>query len=91
VYGGDPLTVTIEDVIAANGPRLPAFEDSQREFKTGMVAIVLNGAEPSRPLLENLQGIRDEWVHYWSKTTGGVASMRTDIEGPPQQAPGQGR
>ncbi len=91
VYRGEPLTVTIEDVIAANGPRLPAFEDSQKEFKTGMVAIVLNGAEPSSMLLENLTGIRDEWVHYWSKTTGGVASMQTDIVRSPQPAPEQGR
>ena len=53
----------------------------QREFKTGMVAIVMNGAEPSRMLLENLEGIRREWLRYWSKTTGGVSSMRTDIEG----------
>jgi hypothetical protein len=80
VYRGDPLTVTIEDVIAANGPRLPVFEDSQKEFKTGMVGIVLHGQEPSPMLLENLQGIRDEWVAYWYKTTGGVSSMRTDIE-----------
>lgn len=81
VYRGDPLTVTIQDVTAANGPRVPAFEDSQKEFKTGMVAMVLHGAEPSRMLLENLQGIRDEWVRYWSRTTGGVSTMRTDIEG----------
>jgi len=46
-----------------------------------MVAIVLHGAEPNPVLLENLRGIRDEWIRYWSKTTGGVSSMRTDIEG----------
>ncbi len=91
VYRGDPLTVTIEDVIAANGPRLPAFEDSQKEFKTGMVGIVLHGQAPSTMLLENLRGIRDEWVHYWSKTTGGVSTMRTDIGRAPEPAPGQGR
>lgn len=88
VYPGDPLTVTIEDVIAADGPRLPPFEDSQKEFKTGMVAIVLHGERPSRMLLENLQGIRDEWVRFWSNTTGGVSTMRTDIVPPSERGPG---
>lgn len=81
VYRGDPIMVTIEDVIAANGPRLPAFENSQKEFRTGMVGIVLHGAEPSPMLLVNLAGIRDEWIRYWSRTTGGVSVMRTDIAG----------
>ncbi len=78
VYKGEPLRFSIEDVIAYTGPRLPAFDDAQREYSTAMVAVVLDGQSPSPELLERLEGIRLAWIDYWSKTTGGLSTMRTE-------------
>ncbi|HEX7051148.1 MAG TPA: hypothetical protein VF188_13150, partial [Longimicrobiales bacterium] len=80
VYTGDKVTITIEDFIAANGQRWPPFEESQRQFNTGFVGIVLNGQEPSPELIERMNGIRETWIDYWSKATGGVATMTATVE-----------
>ena len=62
LYKGDRAKVTVEDVIASLGPRQPDFEPSQEEFNTGVVAVVLNGASPSRELIEQANAIGKGWI-----------------------------
>jgi len=67
--------VTIQDVIAAEGPRLPDADHSQRKFNTGIVVVVERGQTPSRELMEQANGIRQQWIEFWQTTTGHRASM----------------
>ncbi len=75
IFRADRVKVTIQDVIAAEGPRSPAFADSQRKFNTGMVLVVQHGTTPSRALIESVNGIRPKWIDYWAITTGRRSSM----------------
>ena len=75
IFKADRTKVTIQDVMAAEGPRLPAVDKSQRQFNTGMVIVVQHGAKPSRELMERTEAIRKLWIEYFSITTGHRASM----------------
>lgn len=75
VFKGDRTKLTIRDVIAAEGQRLPGFDHSQREFNAGIVVVVEHGRKPSRELIERANGIRQQWIEYWSITTGHRATM----------------
>jgi len=75
VFRAERTKVTIQDVIAAAGPRLPDVDHSQRKFNTGIVGVVEHGRRPSRELLERANGIRQQWMEYWETTTGHRASM----------------
>ena len=75
ILKADRTKVTIQDVIAAEGPRSPAVDKSQRQFNTGMVVVVQHGAKPSPELLERTEAIRRLWIEYFSITTGHRASM----------------
>jgi hypothetical protein len=75
VFKADRTKITVQDVIAAEGPRQPDVDHSQREFNTGMVLIVEHGKQPSKDLIERVNGIRKQWIEYWSITTGHRASM----------------
>jgi hypothetical protein len=77
IFKADRVKVTVQDVIAVEGPRVPAVDQSQKKFNTGMVVIVENGAKPSRELLERTHGIAKQWIDYWETTTGHRASMTT--------------
>jgi hypothetical protein len=70
--------VTIQDVIAVEGPRLPDIDHAQREFNTGIVVVVEHGQNPSHELIERANGIRQKWIDYWETTTGHRASMTAD-------------
>ena len=75
IFKADRTKVTIQDVIAAEGPREPGADKSQRQFNTGMVMVVEHGKKPSAELLERTEGIRKQWIKYWPITTGRRASM----------------
>jgi hypothetical protein len=75
VFKADRTKVTIYDVIAAEGKRLPDFHHSQRKFNTGIVLVVEHGQNPSRELIERANGIRLQWIRYWTTTTGHRALM----------------
>lgn len=78
VYKGDRTKVTISDVIAAEGTRSPASGQAQKAFNTGIVAVVMHGATPSKELLERANAIRERWMDYWSITTGRRSTMTTN-------------
>ena len=75
IFKADRTKVTIQDVIAAEGERSPGVDKSQRQFNTGMVMVVQYGEKPSSELVERTNGIRNQWIEYFSITTGRRASM----------------
>jgi len=67
--------ITIQDVIAAEGPRLPDVDHAQKNFNTGFVLVVEHGKTPSQELTERVNGIRLRWMDYWTTTTGHRSTM----------------
>jgi len=75
IYKADRTKITIQDVITAEGPRLPAVDQAQKNFNTGMVMVVEHGKAPSSKLIESVNGIRERWIDYWTTTTGHRSTM----------------
>jgi hypothetical protein len=75
IFKAERTRVSMQDVIAAEGPRSPDVDHSQRKFNTGIVVVVEHGRSPSPEILEQAAAIRQQWVQYWETTTGHRASM----------------
>jgi hypothetical protein len=75
MFKADRTKITLQDVIAVEGPRLPDVEHSQKAFNTGLVLVVEHGKTPSRELIERVNGIRLRWIDYWTTTTGHRSTM----------------
>ncbi|HKO20719.1 MAG TPA: hypothetical protein VJU82_17730 [Acidobacteriaceae bacterium] len=78
IYQADRTKITINDVIAAEGPRLPDVDHAQKHFNTGMVIVLEHGHKPPPELLERVEGIRLRWMDYWQTTTGHRSDMTTN-------------
>ena len=78
IYKADRTKVTINDVIAAEGPRMPDVDHAQKNFNTGMVIVLEHGHKVPPELLERVEGIRMRWMDYWQTTTGHRSTMTTD-------------
>lgn len=78
IFRADKVAVTVEDVIAAEGPRMPDADHSQRRFNTGIVVMVEHKRRPSPKLLSEAEGIRRQWIDYWRVVTGHRSSMTTN-------------
>jgi hypothetical protein len=75
IFKADRTKITIQDVIAVEGPRLPDVEHAQKNFNTGMVMVVEHGKRPSPELIERTGGIREQWMDYWATSTGHRSAM----------------
>jgi hypothetical protein len=78
IYKADRTKITVQDVIAQEGPRLPDVDHAQKAFNTGMVVVVEHGKTPSKELLDRTDGIRLRWMDYWETTTGHRSTMTTN-------------
>lgn len=78
IFKADRTKITIQDVIAAEGPRLPDVEHAQKNFNTGMVMVVEHGKAPSAELIERTNGIRERWMDYWTTVTGHRSTMTAE-------------
>jgi hypothetical protein len=78
IFKADRTKITIQDVVAVEGPRMPAVDQAQKNFNTGMVLVVEHGKTPSPKLIQSVTGIRDRWMDYWTTTTGHRSTMTAD-------------
>lgn len=78
IFKADRTKLTIGDVIAAEGPRMPDVDHSQKKFNTGMVMVVEHGKVPSKELIERTNAIRLRWMDYWQTVTGHRSTMTTN-------------
>ena len=79
IFKADRTKVTVQDVIAVEGPRQPDVDHAQKNFNTGMVVVVEHGKTPSKELVERTNGIRLRWMDYWETTTGHRSTMTTNL------------
>ena len=79
IVRADRIDITIDDIVAHNGPRVPSVAEAPKEFRNAFVAVVLPGASPSAELLERTDGIRSQWITFWNRVTGGRSTMSTDL------------
>ena len=83
----DPYTaekkeiVTMEQVLAAMGPRNPPPERARKVFNTGFVYFLLPGQEPDPELLREHARYRDRMVEHWRHVTGGRGQLSTELPG----------
>ena len=80
-YTGEKEIVTMEQVLAAMGPRNPPPERARKVFNIGFVYFLLPGQEPDPELLREHAHYRDRMVEHWRHVTGGRGQLSTELPG----------
>lgn len=78
-FSGTRVNVDVNQVIAAEGPRVPASNTSQRAFNVGFALIVDEGRKPSQNELSKLERIRSEWPAYFEEAASNRISVNTTL------------
>ena len=79
VYTGDKEIISIEQIIAAEGPREPSAAESQKDFNAGFVYLLEPGQTPSPDLLDLHAKYLKTVKEYWSHITGGRSHITTQV------------
>jgi hypothetical protein len=75
---GNPVTVTIGDVIAAEGPRVPA-ERPDKDLRQAFILLIRSGNVPTQQQLDKIVGFRTAWEPYFEVSVDGRLSLNTSI------------
>jgi len=79
-FNGNPISVTLNDIIAANGSRKPNSSASQKDF-THLFVLITKADHPATPEeVQYLELVRSSWATFFSNATGGKATMETDLK-----------
>ena len=76
---GEKEIISIDQIVAAEGPRVPGPAHSQKVFNAGFVYLLEPGQTPSGDLLGLHARYRDDAVKYWSIITGGRSEITTVV------------
>ncbi len=87
VWTGDKEIVSIEQVVAAEGPRRPSVAESQKGFNAGFVYLLEPGQTPDPDMLRLHAEYRDKVIEHWSHVTGTRSRMTTAVPGVANRSP----
>ncbi|MRR16957.1 MAG: hypothetical protein EG826_10920, partial [Deltaproteobacteria bacterium] len=71
--------ITIDDIIAAEGERIPAFTDSQKSFKIAFILVTRPGTFSGNELI-GIEVMRQEWLKRYSILTDGTGLIDIDLK-----------
>lgn len=76
VSGGTTDTVSIGQIIAAEGPRVPDAAQAPKDFRAALILIKRPGETVPAATLAALEGVRVRLQQYFNQATDGRASLR---------------
>jgi hypothetical protein len=79
IVTGTKRVVTIDDVIAAMGKRIPAAANAQKNFTANFVLLVPQGTQPSDDDLARVDAVRARFESFFPQATGGRATLTTAV------------
>ncbi len=79
---GTKVSVTVEDIIAAEGFRTPLEEDEEHDLRQGFIFIIKQGTVPTVGQLDKVAAFRRVWEEYFEVSCDGRLSCNTSLNGP---------
>ncbi len=76
---GTKVDFTVDDIISAEGERIPSSADSPRSFRMAFLVIVLSDDEPDGALLDDVDTVRQTFEADWEADVRGLADLDTTL------------
>ena len=76
---GTKQTVTMNQILQANGNRNPNSTTAPKNFRAAVVLLVQAGAQPSQATLDKVTLYRLAWESYFKQSTDAKASINTGL------------
>ncbi len=77
---GPRLDITIDQILAVEGPRVPDFRKAPHSFNMAFILVSEAGQFPSDASIAKVDRIRAAWEPYFAAATDGNGSVKTAIK-----------
>jgi hypothetical protein len=78
-FQGQRVDLTIDDIIAAEGPRVPPSAAAPHAFKMAFVVVERAGQSPTPETLQKIEAFRTRWEAYFNTATRGLGHVDTTL------------
>jgi hypothetical protein len=82
---GRRIDLTIDQIIAAEGPRVPAADKSPHSFNMAFILVGPPGEFPSEESIAKVDRIRAAWEPYFAQVTDGHGTVSTTLKPKPRR------
>ncbi len=82
---GPRVDVTIDQIVAANGPRVPAAAKAPHQFTMAFIVVGEAGQLPSDDAIAKVDRLRAAWEPYFAEATEGHGSVSTALVPKPRR------
>jgi hypothetical protein len=79
-FGGTRVNVTINQIIEAEGPRVPSIKTSQKQFREAFIYFIRPGSHANPAQLAKIDNIRTRWQTFFSAATDHHGTMITRLK-----------
>ena len=76
---GTTVEVTIEDIIAAEGDRIPREPEAPKDLRQAFILVTLNGNVPTPFELNKIAAFRRAWEDYFEVSVDGRFALNTSL------------
>lgn len=76
---GTAVTVTIDDIIDAEGPRIPAEPDEEKDLRQAFIVLLQQGTSLSPADLSKVANFRRAWEDYFEVSLDGRITCNTSL------------
>lgn len=78
-FNGTRRDVLIQDIVAANGPRVPSTAEATRLHTQAFIYVVGAGRTAGADQIDKLDRIRRQWEQFFAQATGGRMRVATEL------------
>jgi len=78
-FRGTRQNLTVNDIIAAAGPRIPTVAAAPKVFKQAFILLVQRGTSPSNAEVAKLDRFRQRWQEFFAQATDGLGTADTTL------------
>ncbi len=79
-FSGTRVDFTIDDLIAEEGPRVPAAADAPKTFKMAFILVAAEGQPARATAIARLKLYANAWVQYFKDATDGNGSVSIKLK-----------
>ncbi len=88
-FGGTRKEISIDSIIAANGHRTPSVLQSPKVVRQAFILLTRKGTPATSEQIAKVQTIRDAWVSFFNRQTGGRGWVDTSLQTSPGTTPAE--
>ena len=78
-FSGTRQNLTVNDIIATEGPRIPTVAAAPKVFKQAFILLVQRGTSPSNAEVAKLDRFRQRWQEFFAQATEALGTADTTL------------